>query len=150
MISFSAFIQLTEQELKPNSYTRRELEEMDWSELCMIAYGVKDDDLIKLKLSDIKIRYKDDLVNPIAIFNCEIKKNGKCGMDWVRSVDLDEPVMVSLGKDGKATKEDYYLENGHHRLFCAKKLKKPFILAQIESVNLKAIEKILQYSSRKD
>ena len=109
---------------------------------------MKTDDIIKLKPSDIKIRYKDDLINPIAIFNCEIKKNGLCGIDWVRSVDLDEPVLVSLGKDGKSVTEDYYLQDGHHRLFCAKKLKKPYILAQIERVNLKAIEKILKYSTK--
>jgi hypothetical protein len=125
------------------SYNRRELEMKDWDELTQMAYGVKNGDIIKLDPNKIKIKYKDDLENPIAIFNCEIKKNGKCGMDWVRSVSFDEPVKVSLGLDGKSTKEDWYLEDGHHRLFAAKKLRMPTINAEVEQINLKAIEKLL-------
>ena len=130
--------------LSEEKYTRRELEQKDWDELCQMAYGVKTGDIIKLKPSQIKIKYKDDLVNPVAIYNGEIKKNGKTGMDWVRSVSFDEPVKVSLGLNGKSTKEDYYLEDGHHRLFAAKKLKKPYIEAEVEQINLKAIEKLLK------
>ncbi len=135
MISFKQFI--------IKEYTRRELEQKSWDELCKMAYGVSRGDIIKLKPSEIKIKYKDDLVNPKAIFDCEIKKNGKCGMNWVKSVSFNEPIKVSLGINGKSTKEEWYLEDGHHRLFAAKKLNKPYIEAEVEQINLKAIEKLL-------
>jgi hypothetical protein len=125
------------------AYTREELYKFDWDELCKMAYGVKNGDIIELDPNKIKIKYKDDLENPIAIFNGEIKKNGKSGMDWVRSVSFDEPLQVSLGLDGKSTKEDWYLEDGHHRLFAAKKLKMSKVKCEVEQINLKAVEKLL-------
>lgn len=130
--------------LSESKYTRRELELLDWDELTTMAYGVKTGDIISLNPNEIKIKYKEDLENPKAIYNCEIKKNGLCGMDWVKSVSFEEPIKVSLGIDGKSTKEDWYLEDGHHRLFAAKKLKMKSINCEVEQVNLKAIEKLLK------
>ena len=130
MISFKQF-------LSEGKYTRAELEQIDWDELCRMAYGVAPDDIIQLDPKKIKIKYRDDLANPQYKFE-------QGGMKWVRSVSFKEPVQVSLGIDGKSTKEDYYLEDGHHRLFAAKKLKLPYITAQVETINLKAIEKLLK------
>lgn len=122
-------------------YTREELIQLDWDELCMMAYGVKNDDIIQLDPKKIKIKYTD-MENPQHLFDTY-------GMKWVRSVKFDEPVQVSLGIDGKSTKEDWYLEDGHHRVFAARKLKMPYINAQVERINLKAVEKLLGFPNAK-
>lgn len=124
-------------ELKESQYTRDELLELDWDELCQMAYGVKTGDIIKLDPRKIKIKYTD-MENPQHLFD-------KYGMAWVRSVKFDEPVQVSLGLDGLHTKEDWYLEDGHHRVFAARKLKMPYINAEVERINLKAVEKLLGF-----
>jgi len=124
-------------DLKNTNYTYDDLVELDWEDLCMMAYGVKNDEIIELKPSEIKIKYKGDLVNPKYKFE-------KGGMAWCRSVSFDEPLHVSLGLDGKDTNEIWYLEDGHHRLFCAKKLKMPYVKCFVEVINLKAINKILK------
>lgn len=123
--------------LETQKYTRRELEQKDWDELCQMAYGAKTGDIIELRPSQIKILYRDDLENPKRLFQEQ-------GMKWVRSVKFDEPIDVVLGKDGKTDKEDWYLSDGHHRLFAALKLHKPTIKAKVEAINLKAIEKLLK------
>ena len=124
-------------ELKESQYTRDELLELDWDELCQMAYGVKDGDIIQLDPRKIKIKYSD-MENPQHLFD-------KYGMAWVRTVKFDEPVQVSLGLDGNHTKEDWYLEDGHHRVFAARKLKLPTITAEVERINLKAVEKLLGF-----
>lgn len=118
-------------------YTREELLHLDWDDLTMMAYGVKDGDIIQLDPKKIKIKYPD-MDNPQDLFN-------KYGMKWVRSVKFDEPVKVSLGLDGTSRKEDWYLEDGHHRVFAARKLKMPYINAEVERINLKAVEKLLGF-----
>lgn len=128
-------------ELKESQYTRDELLELDWDELCQMAYGVKNGDIIQLDPRKIKIKYTD-MENPQDLFN-------KYGMAWVRTVKFDEPVQVSLGLDGNHTKEDWYLEDGHHRVFAARKLKMPTITAEVERINLKAVEKLLGFPNAK-
>jgi hypothetical protein len=128
-------------ELKESQYTRDELLELDWDELCELAYGVKTGDIIQLDPRKIKIKYTD-MENPQDLFN-------KYGMAWVRTVKFDEPVQVSLGFDGNHTKEDWYLEDGHHRVFAARKLKMPTITAEVERINLKAVEKLLGFPNAK-
>jgi ParB-like chromosome segregation protein Spo0J len=90
-------------------YTLDELEGMEIDELDQLAFGVQDDSIIELDPDQINIQYTD-LENPEALYK-------KYGMKWVRSVDFSEPVDVSVKEDGK-----FYLEDGHHRYFAAKKL----------------------------
>ena len=91
-------------------YSHRELEDMNVDELDVMAYGCKGGDICSFKPSELKIKWKDDLVNPHYKF-----KQG--GMDWVRSVTFDEPVEVSVDDNGV-----FSLEDGHHRWFAASKL----------------------------
>lgn len=92
------------------TYTQRELEEMDVDVLDVMAYGCKGGDNCSFKPSELKIKWKDDLVNPQYKFEQE-------GMAWVRSVCFDEPVDVSVDDNGV-----FSLEDGHHRWFAASKL----------------------------
>lgn len=92
------------------TYTQRELEEMDVDVLDVMAYGCKGGDICSFKPSELKIKWKDDLVNPQYKFE-------QSGMDWVRSVCFDEPVEVSVDDNGV-----FSLEDGHHRWFAASKL----------------------------
>ena len=111
------------------TYTRRDLEQMDMDDLDRMAFGHASGEIIDIKPRDIKIQYRGDLENPEYKFE-------KGGMEWVRSVDFSEPVEVSIKTDGK-----FYLEDGHHRWFAAKKLGIP-LKAKIE-VKGKPIEVIL-------
>ena len=91
-------------------YTQRELEEMDVDELDLMAYGCKGGDICSFKPRELKIKWKDELINPEYKFE-------QSGMDWVRSVCFDEPVEVSVDDHGV-----FSLEDGHHRWFAASKL----------------------------
>lgn len=124
-----------------SKYTREQLLELDWDKLCEMAYGVKAGDIIQLDPKKIKLKHPDTE-------NAQHKFD-LYGMKWVRSVKFDEPIKVSLGLEGKNNKEDWYLEDGHHRLFAARKLKMPYITAEVESINLKAVEKLLGFPNAK-
>lgn len=124
-----------------SKYTREQLLELDWDKLCEMAYGVKDGDIIQLDPKKIKLKHPDTE-------NAQHKFD-LYGMKWVRSVKFDEPIKVSLGLEGKNNKEDWYLEDGHHRLFAARKLKMPYITAEVENINLKAVEKLLGFPNTK-
>jgi hypothetical protein len=90
-------------------YTEAELEAMDINELDRLAFGVNSGDVIPMRPDQIKIKYKGDLENPQDRFRKE-------GMEWARSVDLSEPVQVSVDDNG-----NFILEDGHHRYFAAQK-----------------------------
>ena len=111
------------------SYTRSELEHMDIDELDRMAFGVVGGQQIDLSPVDIHIRYHCDLENPQALFDAQ-------GMAWAQSVDLSEPIEVSVDDQG-----DFYLEDGHHRWFAAGKTGRR-LKATVE-IKGKPIEKIL-------
>lgn len=115
---------------KPSTFTRHDLERMNVDELDRMAYGNAAGDVLTLYPKDIKIKFKDDLVNPQHKFDKE-------GMAWVNSVKFDEPVKVSIDQQGR-----FNLEDGHHRWFAAQKLGKP-LKVEIEKVDGKPIETIL-------
>lgn len=111
------------------SYARRELEHMDIDELDRMAFGVVGGQQVDLAPADIHIRYHCDLENPQALFEAK-------GMAWAHSVDLSEPIEVSVDDRG-----DFYLEDGHHRWFAAGKTGRR-LKATVE-IKGKPIEKIL-------
>ena len=84
-------------------YTQSELEHMDIDELDRLAFGVAGGDQLELDPSQIRIKYPDDLINPQHRLKTE-------GMAWARSVDLSEPVDISVNEAG-----EFELEDGHHR-----------------------------------
>lgn len=99
-------------------FTEKELIEMNIDELDELAFGYHSGQIINIKTKNINI-YLNDIENAEYRFKKE-------GIDWVKSVDLSEPVSISIRQDGK-----FYLEDGHHRYFCAKKLGEN-LLAEID------------------
>jgi hypothetical protein len=89
-------------------YTRDELERWDIDDLDRMAFGVVSGDIVELSPDQIRIKYPGEIENPEYKFQ-------RGGMAWARSVDLSEPVEVSINNDGQ-----YELEDGHHRWFAAR------------------------------
>jgi len=108
-----------------------DLERLDIDVLDKAAWGVVQDETITVSPDELGIRYKEDLANPEAKF-----KEG--GMDWVRSVDLSEPIEIGVSEEG-----NLQIEDGHHRWFAAKKLGKD-ITGTITIIRGKPIAKILE------
>jgi hypothetical protein len=113
----------------PQAYTRDDLEQMEIDALDFMAFGVTGGQVVSLSPAQINIRYGCDLENPEAMFK-------KKGMSWAQSVDLSEPVDVSVDDKG-----DFYLEDGHHRWFAAGKTARQ-LSAKLE-IKGRPIEKIL-------
>lgn len=95
--------------MKREDYTQQELEKMDINELDVLAFGYKTGDIVDLDPKRLTIKYHCDMENPEEKFRVG-------GMKWVNSVDLSEPISVSISKRGVLEVED-----GHHRLFSALK-----------------------------
>jgi hypothetical protein len=102
---------------------------MDIDDLDRLAFGVAGGDVVALKPEQLHIVYPDDLLNPQARFEKE-------GMRWANSVDLTEPVEVSVDNDGRLC-----LEDGHHRWFAAKATRRT--LQGRMTIKGKPIERIL-------
>lgn len=84
--------------------TPSEIVQYDWDKL---AFGFSEDDVIKIPLHSLNVKYKDDMLNTQG----DLKKyfNNK-------SFSNLPPIEVSYEK-GK-----FYIEDGHHRYVYAKKL----------------------------
>ena len=80
-----------------------------------MAFGFSEEDIKELSPNQLKIKWKDDLEN----VKWEVKKSGLSPKAWSSKVNLSEPIDVSFEKN------NFYLEDGHHRYFAAKTLKKP-------------------------
>lgn len=99
-------------------FTEAELIEMDIEALDKMAFGYVQDEEICVEPNKLHI-YLSDIENPEALYE-------KKGMAWVNSVDLSEPIAVSVRGDGRL-----WLEDGHHRVFCAR-LRKEKLKAIVE------------------
>lgn len=109
-------------------YTQAELESLDLDFLDRMAFGYVTDELAWLDPEDLTIIYAGDMENPDYRFKSD-------GMEWVKEVDLSEPVKVSIDTDGKLC-----LEDGHHRYFAAKKRREKLIASiEIKGNPIKAI-----------
>jgi hypothetical protein len=97
----------------PTRYTQEELERLDIDVLDRLAFGVTGGELVTLRPDQIRIKYACDLANPEA-------KLARGGLAWARSVDLSEPVEVSVAEDG-----GFDLEDGHHRWMAAGQTHRP-------------------------
>lgn len=104
-------------------------------DLDLMAFGFKDGQIVHVSPSRIKIRYMEDLANPIHKFE-------KHGMEWVKSVDFSEPVELGVDKKGHL-----YLEDGHHRWFASKKLGRK-VKGKIVKFEGNPIIKIIQDGSK--
>lgn len=101
-----------------------------------LAFGFSDEDIKTLSPSQIKIKWKEDLENVL----WEIEKSGLSKIQWSKKINLSEPVDVSFEKN------NFYLEDGHHRYVAAKILKKPLnVNLEIKSSPVKKINPNISY-----
>jgi hypothetical protein len=99
----------------PPRYTAYELQEMDIEDLDVMAFGVKSGEVKEIAPQDIKIKYDGDI-------ECAEDKLQSGGRAWAESVDLSEPVLISVDENGA-----FILEDGHHRYVAAKATGRPLI-----------------------
>lgn len=92
--------------------------------LDLAAFGFTEESIKVLSPKNLHIKWKDDLENVYY----EIKHTKLTPLEWSKKINLSEPVDVSF--DGKK----FNLEDGHHRYFAAKTLKKKLnILLEIRA-----------------
>jgi hypothetical protein len=94
--------------LPPSRMTRAQLEQMNVDDLDRMAFGYVSGDELRVAPDDLRIRWPGDLENPANLHRTR-------GDAWVDSVDLTDPVDVSVRTDG-----NLYLEDGHHRYYAAR------------------------------
>jgi hypothetical protein len=88
------------------------------------AFGFSSGDIKKLEPKQLSIKWKDDLENVKFEIQHEFKKSGLGSfkdflLKWAQNVSLETPIDVSYEKN------KFFIEDGHHRYFAAKILKKP-------------------------
>lgn len=88
------------------------------------AFGFSSDDITSLLPKQLKIKWKDDLENvKYEIDKLFVKSGAKNKtnfiINWSKNIDLTTPIEVSYEKN------NFYIEDGHHRYFAAKILNKP-------------------------
>lgn len=87
------------------------------------AFGFSDEDIKTLMPNQLHIKWKDDMLNP----PYKQQVSGLNKLTWARQMDFSEPIEVSYQK-GK-----FWIEDGHHRYYAAKILKRPLnIILSIE------------------
>jgi len=79
------------------------------------AYGFSDEDIKTLLPNQLKIKWRDDMDNVI----WEQNKSGLSKVAWANKIDLSEPIDVVYEKN------NFYIDDGHHRFYAAKILNKP-------------------------
>lgn len=82
--------------------------------LDLSAFGFTEESVKLLSPKNLTIKWKDDLENVYF----EIKHSKLTPIEWSKKINLSEPVDVSF--NGKK----FLLEDGHHRYFASKTLKK--------------------------
>lgn len=88
------------------------------TELLDIAAFGFDDSLNEINPKDLHIKWKEDYENVL----WEVKKSGLSPEQWSTKINLNKPIDVFFEDLGHGNK--FYIEDGHHRYFAAKTLKK--------------------------
>ena len=86
------------------------------------AFGFAVEDITTLMPHQLHIKWKEDLENvkyEIANDIEHLVRNGGDKKKWAEKINLTEPIDVSFEK------HKFYIEDGHHRYYAAKILKKP-------------------------
>jgi len=91
------------------TYTEQELSVLDINELDEMAFGCRDGQVIEVAPDTVKVIYECDLENVHHRFELG-------GIAWLVSVDLSEPISLSINDEGQ-----FCIEDGHHRWFAALK-----------------------------
>lgn len=77
-----------------------------------LAFGFCDTDITSLPVKQLKIKWKEDWEN----VKWEVKKSGLLPKEWSKKINLLEPIDVVYENN------NFYVDDGHHRLFAAKVL----------------------------
>jgi len=85
------------------------------SALHRAAFGFTDSDIETLIPNQLKIKWKDDWNN----VKWEQQQSGLSKIAYANRIDLSEPIDVVYEKN------NFYVDDGHHRLFAATILKRP-------------------------
>ena len=84
------------------------------------AFGFTDEDITTLMPNQLNIKWKDDLENvKHEVLIWKVKNKGLSEIDWAVKINLNEPIDVIYEK------HNFYIDDGHHRYYAAKILKKP-------------------------
>jgi hypothetical protein len=94
------------------------------------AFGFASGDILTFKPQQLKIKWKDDIVN----VKYEIQYSKLPIKTWAKKIDLSTPIEVSYER-GK-----FWIEDGHHRYMAAKILK--ITIRAIVEIKDKPIEKL--------
>jgi hypothetical protein len=79
------------------------------------AFGFTESDIKTLMPNQLKIKWKQDWDN----VKWEQHNSGLSKQQWSKKINLSEPIDVVYEKN------NFYVDDGHHRLFAAKVLNKP-------------------------
>ena len=79
------------------------------------AFGFSSSDIKTLMPNQLKIKWKEDWKGVY----WEQEKSGLSKLDYAKKINLSEPIDVVYEKN------NFYVDDGHHRLFAAKVLKQP-------------------------
>jgi len=79
------------------------------------AFGFTVDDIKTINPKQLKIKWKDDLEN----VKFEQEKSGLSKLEYAKKINLSEPIDVVYEKN------NFYIDDGHHRYYAAMILKKP-------------------------
>lgn len=82
------------------------------------AFGFTESDIKTLMPNQLKIKWKSDWDN-VKFEQEEYARRGVSKIDWAKKIDLSEPIDV-VYENG-----NFYVDDGHHRTYAAKILKKP-------------------------
>jgi hypothetical protein len=118
MKTFGAFIESKSKpakEIWQMSANGPEYAALDIDVLDRAAFGFTEDDVKQLMPDQIEIKWTRD-------YNAAVwdqRRSGMAPREWARRVDLSEPIDVSY-EGGR-----FVVEDGHHRYYAAKLLKRP-------------------------
>ena len=79
------------------------------------AYGFADTDIQTLMPNQLKIKWREDMANVM----WEQNKSGLSKKEWAKKINLTEPIDVVYEKN------NFYIDDGHHRFYAAKILNQP-------------------------
>ena len=79
-----------------------------------LAFGFTDEDIKTLNPNQLHVKWHDDMEN----VKWEQQQSGLSKIAWAQKIDLSEPIDVVYEKN------KFYIDDGHHRTYAAKILKK--------------------------